>query len=322
MRFTTRADGNNGERPRTDRKKLEATLGCPACKQALEWAPEKVTCRGCGLEYPIVGSRPVLLGADHALRSRYLLPPGERPRPPGKKRLRQFLGKTPEDRTWSRRSVEAIEQALTEVRADDPERVAVNLGAAIEGVFRDAFRRHPGVLRIGLPHLGSVDAVGDLLDLPVRDEAVDLFLSCSVLEHVSDPERGVQEMARVVRPAGLVYAEIPFIRAFHMAPVDYQRYTISGIEELFARHGFVCIEKGVCSGPFTAWSLMVRDAVIGIASAGSPRLRIAVRFAISWLVQPLKHLDRLVGDGAWARTQACNFYFLGRRQEETPGNRR
>ena len=50
-----------------------------------------------------------------------------------------------------------------------------------------------------------------------------------------------EELFRTIKPDGLVYAEIPFIGAYHMAPHDYQRYTISGIESLFKRHGLSLI---------------------------------------------------------------------------------
>lgn len=53
------------------------------------------------------------------------------------------------------------------------------------------------------PGPGSV--LGSALDLPVRDAAVDVCYSSNVLEHVSDPERMLNEMVRVTRPGGLVF---------------------------------------------------------------------------------------------------------------------
>lgn len=47
--------------------------------------------------------------------------------------------------------------------------------------------------------------LGSALDLPVRDEAVDVCFSSNVLEHVPDPWRMAAEMVRVTRPGGVVY---------------------------------------------------------------------------------------------------------------------
>ena len=66
-----------------------------------------------------------------------------------------------------------------------------------------------------------MDLFCDICDIPLIDNSVDLILSSSVLEHVYNPEQAVQEMYRVLKPYGSVYAEIPFMRSLHMRPVDY-----------------------------------------------------------------------------------------------------
>jgi SAM-dependent methyltransferase len=247
--------------------------------------------------------RPVLLPADHPMRLKYA-----DYQPPGRVR---WWARRPEDRRWSRRSVEVISRVLEESEASSPDRLVVNLGVGSESVFQRAFIGRPAVARIGLPHDGKVDVYGDVTCFPLRDGSVDLFMSSSVLEHVVDPEKGVSEMARVLRPSGLVYAEIPFMRAFHMAPHDYQRYTISGIKELFGRHGFDAIETGVSSGPFTATALFFADMWRGFVSG---RRWIARTVPLMyWLTHPLKRLDRLVEGKSAERVNACNFFYVGRR---------
>ncbi len=47
--------------------------------------------------------------------------------------------------------------------------------------------------------------IGSGMDLPFRDDAVDVCYSSNVLEHVPDPWRMAEEMVRVTRPGGLVF---------------------------------------------------------------------------------------------------------------------
>jgi len=294
------------------RDALARALACPNCRGPVALAD--LACPRCALTFPVLDGSPVLLLPDHPLRAQ-LITQGAR-EPQGRlRRMRNWVVSSikPEDRVWSRASRRAIGRALAEVDAADPGRLVINLGAGLERIFRRSIARHPAVARVGLPHQGRVDVYGDLQQFPLLSGSADLVMSCSVLEHVVDPERGVAEMARVTRAGGLVYAEIPFMRSFHMAPADFQRYTYSGIEQLFARHGFTTVEKGVCSGPFNAWALMVFDLVNARSGGGSPSVPARLVHAA---VHPFKYLDRLVEDSPRAIVQACAFYYLGRRDPE------
>jgi SAM-dependent methyltransferase len=52
-------------------------------------------------------------------------------------------------------------------------------------------------------HLGNVQwRKGDLANLPLRDEAVDLALMSQALHHAQDPEEAVAEAVRVLKPGG------------------------------------------------------------------------------------------------------------------------
>jgi SAM-dependent methyltransferase len=50
--------------------------------------------------------------------------------------------------------------------------------------------------------------LGDALALPLSDKSVDMVVSCGVLEHFERPIEAVIEMARVLKPGGLFYADI------------------------------------------------------------------------------------------------------------------
>lgn len=57
----------------------------------------------------------------------------------------------------------------------------------------------------GLGDIARGTVVGSGMELPFRDDAVDVCYSSNVLEHVPDPWRMAEEMVRVTRPGGTVF---------------------------------------------------------------------------------------------------------------------
>jgi SAM-dependent methyltransferase len=82
------------------------------------------------------------------------------------------------------------------------------------GYFRDAFRdagatywaldADVGELS-GLGDIARGTVVGDGMNLPFRDDSVDLCYSSNVLEHVARPWDLADEMLRVTRPGGIAF---------------------------------------------------------------------------------------------------------------------
>jgi 2-polyprenyl-3-methyl-5-hydroxy-6-metoxy-1,4-benzoquinol methylase len=56
---------------------------------------------------------------------------------------------------------------------------------------------------------GSRGLVGDVCQLPVRDESFDVVISSEVLEHTDAPERVIMEFARIMRKDGLLVLTTP-----------------------------------------------------------------------------------------------------------------
>ena len=82
------------------------------------------------------------------------------------------------------------------------------------GYFRDAFRRAGATYfaldsdvgeLAGAGEIGEDTVIGSGMQLPFRDDAVDVCYSSNVLEHVPDPWRMAEEMVRVTRPGGLTF---------------------------------------------------------------------------------------------------------------------
>ena len=101
--------------------------------------------------------------------------------------------------------------------------VALDLGAG--------GREIPGS-RVLTMDLDAGHFLGDCLDLPIRDSCVDLILSQAVLEHVTNPDRAVCEMHRVLKPGGILYVEAAFMQPVHMEPWHYFNITPYGLAYL------------------------------------------------------------------------------------------
>lgn len=198
----------------------------------------------------------------------------------------------------------------------NPDTYVMNMGSGEEDNYKKLFAPYGNeLIRIGLPHSGNIDVFGDAMQLPIKTGSIDVLISSSVFEHLKNPEKAASEIYRILKTGGKVYAEIPFLRGYHMEPIDYQRYTIMGIEELFSRHGFKLIEKGICSGSFNALALIWTDFLLSIAPRGT---KLPIRFLSSWFFHPFKFLDRLFERSRWNYKLACNFYYYGEKVSDPP----
>lgn len=126
--------------------------------------------------------------------------------------LRDFrVEQTDPARFYGALAADSVGQLSTWTRLD--RRLVLDVGGG-PGYFRDAFRG-AGARYLALDaDAGELAGLGDArggtiigsgMQLPVRDDAVDVCYSSNVLEHVPDPWRMAGEMVRVTRPGGVVF---------------------------------------------------------------------------------------------------------------------
>jgi SAM-dependent methyltransferase len=131
------------------------------------------------------------------------------------------------------------------------------IGSGTQGNGTEALWADASVARTGIDIYPSqtVDYIADAHFLPFKDCTFDAVLIQAVLEHVVDPQTVVAEIVRVLKPAGVVYSEIPFMQQVHEGAYDFTRFTPLGHRRLF-RH-FTCLGAGGLGGPgvVLAWSL-------------------------------------------------------------------
>jgi SAM-dependent methyltransferase len=78
----------------------------------------------------------------------------------------------------------------------------------------------------------GVDVVGDALGLAIASASVDVVLCTEMLEHVTEPQRAIDEIYRVLKPGGTLLLTTRFLFPIHDAPHDYFRFTKYGLRHL------------------------------------------------------------------------------------------
>lgn len=70
-------------------------------------------------------------------------------------------------------------------------------------------------------HYGQLDYVGDIARIPVANSYFDYVLCTEVLEHLQEPERALNEFARILKRGGVLIITAPLGSGIHMAPYHY-----------------------------------------------------------------------------------------------------
>lgn len=295
---------------------LVSLLACPRCGSAIVETAGSFECSSpaCPLSapdaFPIVGGAPAFVDFERSILQRGdLLAASDLVVPPGAGRWSG--GRLPgwARSCWTPRNRVAsgnIEVLLSLLSGPSPLLLVIGggtMGNGVEAVYAD---RRLRVVGFDIYRSPLTQFIADAHHIPLESGCVDAVLIQAVLEHVLDPPRVVEEIRRVLRPGGLVYAETPFLQQVHAGPYDFFRFTSSGHRYLF--RAFEEIGAGAVAGPGTQllWSLdhgmrgLLRSELAGKLARG----------LFFWL----RYLDRLV-PARFSMDNASAYYFLGRRAE-------
>lgn len=119
--------------------------------------------------------------------------------------------------------------------------IAVDASAKMIEFARDQARRH---------HIKNVDyRLGDMEELPIDDESVDLVFFSQSLHHALHPDRAVSEAARILRPGGRIavldLAKHRFEEAREMYADEWLGFSEAELESMLERAGFKKIQTSV-----------------------------------------------------------------------------
>ncbi|MBD3300191.1 MAG: methyltransferase domain-containing protein [Candidatus Moranbacteria bacterium] len=77
----------------------------------------------------------------------------------------------------------------------------------------------------------------------IKNNIFDWIVCTEVIEHVKNPFKAVQEMHRILKKGGMIFATTPFNFRIHGPLPDCWRFTKYGLEELFKKFDKIIIEE-------------------------------------------------------------------------------
>jgi len=295
---------------------VQELLRCPICHAKLKRVLEQFECTnsGCATYFPIIDGVPVLIDEKSSVFS-----------------IDDFVSR----RDTTHRSQSKLKKIIISLLPE--------IGKNIKGKSNYSRMSHvlmrqsasPRVLVIGGSILGqgmeslventAIDLVEsdvsfgprtilicDAHDIPFEDGSFDGVIVQAVLEHVVDPYRCCEEIHRVLKERGVVYAETPFMQQVHSGRYDFTRFTHLGHRRLFRR--FEEIDSGAVCGPgmVLAWSYQY----FLVSFTTSRVLRRLFQLFARLTSFYLKYFDYYLINKPGTLDAASAYYFMGRKAEQ------
>jgi len=193
---------------------------------------------------------------------------------------------------WGKKLVNSDYAPLDQLR-----RMVAHLpeGAALVELGSGNRRLRPGCLNIDLFPFPNVDVVADIHAVPLRDGIADAVVLDTVLEHVPEPQRVVDETFRILKPGGQVLCIAPFVFPYHGYPRHYYNFSRDGLEYLFRAFSDCSVAMNI--GPTSCLTHLLSEYG-AVALSGMRALPYTVCKGLLLLpLFSLKFLDRF-----WARS--------------------
>ncbi len=296
-----------------------AAMRCPVCHGSLSTQAENLACSTCSALFPLINGIPIVLNEPNSVFRAEEFRSGQQhmdDAPPSlKDRIRNLVPK-PSLNLKGPVNYARFAQLITDFT---PEPRILVLGGRILGKGMEPLAQNANV------HLVETDVcfgprtqlICDAHDVPFADQSFDGIIIQAVLEHVCDPYRVVEEIHRVLRPGGLIYAETPFMQQVHARAWDFTRFTELGHRRLFRR--FDQIDRGACGGTGMALAWSWQYFLLSFTSIKPLRtlLRVFGEASAAWLVQ----LDRFTINTKGTQDAASGYFFLGTKSDKTLSDR-
>lgn len=290
-----------------------SALVCPSCRTSLLSAGEGLACQKaeCGKLYPVVGGIPILIDEANSVfeisdflseRDTYFLTDS-----PIKRVLRRLVPEISKN-LKARKNYAMFAHMVSQ---SHPSPRVLILGGSDLGEGIEMLLRHPEIelIESDVAFGPRVKIILDGHGIPFQDGLFDGVIAQAVLEHVVDPYKVVEEIYRVMKVGGVVYAETPFMQQVHGGRYDFTRFTHLGHRRLFRR--FAETSSGAVNGTGMAMAWSYKYFMRSLTN--NPMIqRCLVAFA-AFTSFFMKYLDHLTIDRPASLDGASGLYFLGRK---------
>jgi len=296
---------------------VQKMLRCPICKAKLELHDEYYQCQNseCNFLFPIINGIPILIDNNSSVfciddfvnHRNITFFSSQTELAEAVKRFFPDISRN----IKSRDNFHKLAKLLLE-QSSTP-RVLV-IGGSILGQGMETIIAYPGIEFVDSDAAFGprTTLVCDAHSLPFEDNSFDGVIVQAVLEHVVDPWRCVEEIHRVLKEDGLVYAETPFMVQVHGERYDFTRFTHLGHRRLFRK--FEEIDSGAVCGPGMALAWSYRYFLLSFTTSRFLRRLIGVFVRLTSFY--LTYLDYLLIDKQGTLDAAAGFYFIGRRSNQ------
>jgi len=283
----------------------------------LRIADELAACSApsCCAEFPIVNGIPVLLDERHSIFTVGDFKASTSPAPARNLALKQFGNKLLPRLDLNVAATKNV-QSLTELlfaRTKKP--IVLNIGGKHPESATAILCAEPAVdcIECDVSLKKRTNLIAESHKIPLADASVDAVLLDGVLEHVLDPLASVDEIHRVLKDDGLIYADTPFMLQVHGGGIDFFRFSHLGQRRLFRK--FQEISSGITSGPAVALSYSIQYFMLSFVRSQMARIAIksVCRLAFFWL----KYADLYLASKPGSLDAAHGLYFLGRKSQTT-----
>ena len=301
---------------------VRKNLVCLSCSGSLEDAVitnEKMQCGNCKQVYPVVSNIPVFINesesvfsfADFTNQKNLFFDISKR----GKalsfiSRILPSIG----GNNLGKINFNFLETLLVKSKPDNKSSVLV-IGGSIVGDGMSDFidSIHLDIVNGDVSFGPKTKIIFDAHSIPYKDGSFDCIIAQAVLEHVIDPVKCVQEIHRVLKPNGIVYAETPFMQQVHGGPYDFTRYTRSGHRKLF--RNFEEIKSGATAGSGTVLAWAYQYFLLSLFGYNRP-LKLLIKSFARLTGFWIKYFDYITRYNERDKDDASGFYFIGSKSQQ------
>lgn len=293
---------------------IQQILRCPGCRSSLISQNGYFHCASqrCGMQFPIVDGIPVLINDQNSLfmRADFVSKKSTTFDLARGRFIRQMDRWLPNlsRNVAGRKNYRAFAELLLH-QSSNP--VVLIIGGSIWGCGMEKLTSGPKIqlVETDVSFGPRTQLICDAHDLPFGDNSFDGVVAQAVLQYVTEPSRCVQEIERVLKPRGLVYAESAFMQQVVHGRYDFTRFTHLGLRRLF--RGFEEVASGPVGGPGMALAWSCQFFLLALVTARWARraMYAFARLTLFWL----KYFDGALVNKPGTYDTASGFFFMGRK---------